>query len=320
MKNFSVIALLLINSFVSHAVLADSYGQAATVNGVGISRNRLQAGVDTEIAGQGVGSGGITQPSRYNTIQSRVLEKLITQEILWQHAEKNNYVADEKAVEEAFNQTRAGYDSEMAFQNKIIESGMNEKKFYEDIKHQLSISKMLKAEVEDKLVITSKEVETFYQENLDKMSYPLALRARHILIRVPQDATKDEIGAAQIHVDEILQAIKDGADFAETAKKESEDQTAANGGDLGYFAAGQMVPDFEKAAMALEVGEVSEPVRTVFGFHLIKLEEKKGGEAAPLTEVESQIREFLMKQKTNQRIVKFIEELRDEADVEILVY
>ncbi len=320
MKSFLAIVFLLFSIGLQNVVHADSFGQAAVINGVGISSNRLQAMVDTEIAKQGVGSGGITQPKRYQSLQSKVLEKLISQEVLWQQAQKLNYVADEKSVDENFNQVRSGYDSDMAFKNKIMESGLNETKFREDIKQRLSISQMLKAEVEDKLEITQEDVESFYNKNPDKMKYPLALHARHILIKAQQDVSEEELAKARTRIGDLLVKIQQGADFAEIASAESEDSSASTGGDLGFFNPAQMVPEFAEAAMALKVGEVSEVIRTAFGFHIIKLEERRGGEALPIKDVEEQIRDFLKNQKANNAVVKYIEDLRDEADVEILVY
>ncbi len=137
---------------------------------------------------------------------------------------------------------------------------------------------------------------------------------------VDQHSPEEEVHARHILVDErelaeqIVADLQGGASFEELAQEHSKDPSGQNGGDLGFFGKGQMVPPFEEAAFALEAGEVTqEPVESQFGWHVIKLEEKRMSEPPAFSEVEPQLRNYLMR----QRFEEVITELRDRYDVEI---
>ncbi len=146
------------------------------------------------------------------------------------------------------------------------------------------------------------EVEAYYEKNKSAYSRPERVHARHILILAAQDADKATDDAAKAKIDEIAAQIKGGKDFAETAKAFSQDGSAQDGGDLGWFERGRMVPEFEQAAFALKPGEVSDPVRSPFGWHLIKLEEKAAADIIPLAEVQDDIRHTLAVEKARARV------------------
>ena len=120
---------------------------------------------------------------------------------------------------------------------------------------------------------TDEDVQAFYDENLDKFALPEKVRARHILVENEEDAVK------------ILAEIQGGKPFAEAAKESSICPSKEEGGDLGFFGKGQMVPEFETVAFALETGEMSDPVKTQFGWHIIMMEEKQPSSVVPLEDV-----------------------------------
>jgi peptidyl-prolyl cis-trans isomerase D len=139
---------------------------------------------------------------------------------------------------------------------------------------------------------------------------PEQRKARHILIKVAQDAPQEAVDAAQKKAADLLARIRGGEDFAEVAKSESDDPgSAKQGGDLGFFGKGVMDPAFEEATFALAKGEVSEPVRSSFGFHLIKLEDIEGGETKPFDEVKDSIKQDIQKERAEQQYYDMAEQL-----------
>jgi peptidyl-prolyl cis-trans isomerase D len=141
-----------------------------------------------------------------------------------------------------------------------------------------------------KVVVPPADVEREYNDNITQYSTPEEIRASHILLKTEG---KEE-AAVRTRADELLKQAQAGADFAELAKKSSEDEgSAAKGGDLDFFARGKMVPEFDQAAFALKPGEISEVVKTQYGFHIIKLVEKKGGTTRPIEEVRQQLSDRL---------------------------
>ena len=144
--------------------------------------------------------------------------------------------------------------------------------------------------LKSKIVIAQADIERAYNESIEQYTTPEQVRASHILIKTEG---KDE-AAIKPKAEEILKQAKSGADFAELARKHSEDDASAkNGGDLDYFGRGRMVPEFDTAAFAMEPGQISDLVKTQYGFHIIKLVEKKAGTSRSLADVTKQITEQL---------------------------
>lgn len=150
---------------------------------------------------------------------------------------------------------------------------------------ELSVAKLMEGVPVDEAVIKER-----YEAQKDNYRTPEQRRASHILIQVAADADEQTEQAARSKIDELYEQIKGGASFADLAKKHSDDPgSAAQGGDLGFFGVGIMDPAFEKATFALSPGGLSEPVRSSFGYHLIKLEEVKGGGTKSFEEVREAI-------------------------------
>lgn len=170
----------------------------------------------------------------------------------------------------------------------------------EQLRTQLLVSEFVKTEVEAK--VTPEMIKARYDKDAASFDPPEEMRARHILVK-----TEDEAKA-------ILADLAKGGDFAKIAEEKSQDPgSAKQGGDLGFFAAGDMVPEFETAAAALKAGEVSKtPVKTQFGFHIIKLEEKRKQPLPPLDQVKDQVRQVVVGEMFSAKL----EELKKAAKIE----
>lgn len=297
---------------------AGSFGPAVTIAGESISREKLQAQVDHLINQRGLNSGGITQPAAYEQIQGEVVDQLIVQELLWQEAKRRNFTVEDELVDERLQQLKSGFDSERAFHFKIQAGGFTEETYREDIKRQVSVQRMIAQGIAPGISVGDQDVENFYTANIDQMRRPVEVHARHILIKpasadaAAQEAAKNEIG-------EILAEIRAGADFVALATERSQAPSAPQGGDLGFFGRGRMVESFERVAFALEPGELSDVVQTRFGHHLIKVQDRRGGERLPLKAVADRIRAYLIQQKLQSEVEALVTTLRDEGDVKIFL-
>jgi peptidyl-prolyl cis-trans isomerase C len=138
-------------------------------------------------------------------------------------------------------------------------------------------------------------------------------------VQVDEKADEKTRQAARVKADDLLAQLKTGASFEEIAKKNSDCPSAPQGGDLGFFAHGQMVPAFDEAAFALKPGEISGVVETQFGYHIIKLEEKKAAGQVAEQEASGRIREFLQSQKTVAAVEQRVKALRESAKIEVLL-
>ncbi|MDP3029935.1 MAG: peptidylprolyl isomerase [Deltaproteobacteria bacterium] len=170
----------------------------------------------------------------------------------------------------------------------------------------------------DKIEVTDKEISNYYSEHKAEFEEPEMVKARHILAKVPPEAKPDDWASAEARIREIKKRLDGGEDFAATAQASSEDPGSKDkGGELGFFPRGQMVPEFEKAAFALRTGEVSEPVKTAFGYHIIKAEDRKEAKTKVFNEVKEEVKNRLIETKQEEAMGKLFLELKNKYGVTI---
>jgi parvulin-like peptidyl-prolyl isomerase len=168
--------------------------------------------------------------------------------------------------------------------------------------------------------VTDEELEAYYRDNERRLTLPEQVRVRHILLTWKPLGTTDDRAAIREQMAPILEQARGGADFAALAREHSEDSaTAANGGDTGLFHRGQMVPAFEDVAFALQPGEISDPVETPFGVHILKLEEHQDARLLPLEEIREQLRDHVRNERAEAAVEAEKARLRDAAKIEILI-
>ena len=157
---------------------------------------------------------------------------------------------------------------------------------------------------------SAEEVNDYYTRHLETFQRPEQVRARHILFKVASSATAEQEAQARTRAEAVLAAVRNGEDFATLAKQHSEDTaTAEQGGDLGYFPRGQMVAPFEEAAFSLPVGQLSDLVRTPFGWHILQVEDKREAETKPLAEIEPEIKDKIREDKARDAAAAFVDDL-----------
>lgn len=153
-----------------------------------------------------------------------------------------------------------------------------------------------------RLAVDDAAMKKLYDEQVAKLEPQEEFRARHILVKTEEDAF------------EVIERLNRGSDFADLAKEMSTGPSGPQGGDLGYSPKGRMVPEFEKAALALKKGNVSEPVKTQFGWHVIKLEDKRMSQPPAFDEVKDSMKSGMVRQKA----IEVITGLREDAEIDIL--
>jgi peptidyl-prolyl cis-trans isomerase D len=173
----------------------------------------------------------------------------------------------------------------------------------------------------DMVRITEEEIRGYYEYNLSKYMVPRRVRARHILFKLDQDAGEAEERAVRDEARKVLAMVQEGKDFAGLAKKYSECPSKEKGGDLDYFSEGQMVKPFEEAAFALEPGQISDLVRTRFGYHIIKVEDKKPAMTKPLEDVRAEIVASLTKsacaELAHEKGLSLVDQMPYDADLAV---
>jgi peptidyl-prolyl cis-trans isomerase C len=256
---------------------------------------------------------------RRNEIYRKVLDELVTYTLLKQEAKARNFTATDAEVEEQMKSMRQAARTEEAFKKALAERNMTIERLRADARTELSIAKMMNAQVAGATEATDAEVKDYYDKNPDRFKRPETVRASHILLRIDpnaDDATKKQTRAK---IDDVLKRAKGGEDFATLAQQNSQDGSAAQGGDLGYFPKEKMVPAFADVAFALKTGEISDVVVTQFGVHIIKLTDRKSAGTVPLEEVGPQVKQFLTEQKKQQQAQAFIAQVKQKAKIEVLI-
>jgi peptidyl-prolyl cis-trans isomerase SurA len=215
-------------------------------------------------------------------LQREILDQMINDKLLLLAAQKDTTIEVtskevESAVGDQMKNVKSEFSSEEAFETQLKSEGLTEselrKKYREQIKNQMMTERLISSKL-SKVSVSTKEVKDFYQTYKDSIpDQPEAVKLSHILLEIkPSQETLDSL---KREAEKILELVKSGQDFAQLASMYSDDPSGKEGGDLGFFKKGDMIPKFEQVAFSLNPGEVSDVVETEFGYHIIKVEEKK---------------------------------------------
>ncbi|MFB3163276.1 peptidylprolyl isomerase [Neobacillus sp. 179-J 1A1 HS] len=229
------------------------------------------------------------------------VEQLIADKIVASEAKKEKVTITDKELNEEVDKLKESYGGEEVFNQMLESNNTTVDALKDDLKNYLTIRKLLEPQIK----ITDEELQTYFDENKDSFGEAEQVKASHIL--VADEATAKE----------IKQKLADGADFAELAKEYSTDEgTKENGGELGFFAKGTMVTEFDDVAFTLPVNEISDPVKTDYGYHIIKVEEKKEAKEANFDDSKKEIKETLIQQKMETEYSTWLEEKKKDYDIE----
>ncbi|MBW2283764.1 MAG: peptidylprolyl isomerase [Deltaproteobacteria bacterium] len=288
---------------------------AAMVNGTVITTEML----DQEFAAikqKVLQPGQVPNQDQLAMMKKKVLESLIDFELLYQDAVKKGYTTDNAAVNERLDKVKTQFPSEEAFKESLGKSGLTPEKLKIKMQRELTVEKYIDEGFVKKAVISEEEAKAYYNENLEAFKKPEHRKASHILIKVDPKADEAQKAEARKRIEAIQERLKKGEDFAELAKELSEGPSKQKGGDLGFFARGQMVKPFEDAIFALKPGEVSGIVTTQFGYHLIKCVEVQAPHTVPYEKVKANLTEYLKQQKARTELQAYMAKVKKEAKVE----
>ncbi len=279
---------------------------AARVNGETISQSEIDEEIErmkTEYPElfSGADAEGRELDYREQLLQSRIDQLLVTQA-----AEERGIDVSESDVDEYIDEIRSSFPDEEDFQAQLEASGVTEEDLRRQAHDQLLVEQLVD-EVSGDIEITDEDIQEYYEENISQFEKEAAKRPAHILISEEETETAEQ----------VLEEIRDGADFAAMAEQYSiDDASAQQGGDLGWPSY-SFVPEFEEALQDLEVGEVSDMVKSQFGWHIITVLDEREDYTQPLSEVSDQIETTLRQQQQSEVFGEFLNGLRESAEIEI---
>ena len=252
-------------------------------------------------------------PERLGRLRKTLLNRLVDEALIDQAIKKDGVETDIKKLEEDFNKYKSRFKNESQYTQYLERSGMTEKRIREQLKKTLLLVTLL--ERRGGLDVKDEEAKDFYGKHQNLYQERETVHAAHILIKVPKDADDAAKEDAKKRITAAQKALKKKKAFDELAKEISEGPSAPRGGDLGFFGRGQMVKEFEEVAFSLKPGKVSKPVQTPFGWHLIKVLDKKEGRTKKFEEVKPRLVESLRRKKFAQQKRDLLKSLRDQATI-----
>jgi len=246
----------------------------------------------------------ITKDELYSLLEEQygeeALDTLISEKLIQQEADKEKISVSTSEIDEEIAALQESYGGKEAFESMLESSGYTLDYVKNDIKSYLTSKKLL----EPGIKVTEKEMKEYFEENKATFNEGEQVKASHILV-------EDEATAK-----EVKEKLDKGEDFAMLAKEYSTDTTTKdNGGDLGFFAEGEMVAEFDEVAFALAVNEISDPVKTDYGYHIIKVVEKKDAAEAKYEDHKEEIKATLIDEKLQTEYTSWLEDKKADADI-----
>ena len=250
------------------------------------------------------------------TYKKQLLNYLVDEHILDLMVKQRNISVSEADVDEEFQKLVKRFPSQEEFKSYFERSGSSEAELKERMRKQLAFNKLLIEEY--KIAISDEDAKKFYEENKERYKQEEQIKASHILLKLDRSADDKTVKEVEKKAKELAKKAKTkGTDFEQLARETSEGPSAPQGGDLGLFPRRRMVKPFSDAAFELKPGEISEPVRTQFGFHIIKVHEKQPERVIPFEEVKGQIVDGLKGKELRDKMMKFLEESKKEMKLEL---
>ena len=290
---------------------------AAVVNGKPTPMSDYQAGID-RLQRRISMTGRKPDEKEMPALKQGVLDDLIGQELLRQEIEKKGIKVDESEVDAQLKAVKSSTPPG-DFANSPKQNNMTEQALKERFASQLAMIKLTETELASKVAVTPQEVKAFYDANPDLFTTPEMVRASHILVKVDQTATSEEKAQALEKIKSIQKRIQGGEDFAQVAKEVSDCPSKAKGGNLGFFMKGRTVPAFDKTAFSMRPGETSDIVETEFGYHIIRLTDRRAAATSSFDEARARIEQHLKSEKISREFPKYVEMLKSKAKIKIFV-
>ena len=291
--------------------------KAADINGVVISMKDLTNQYRQILKQMGVSENGFSSEETLQ-IKKELLDRLVMEELLYQESKKENIVVEKDAVADSIAKIMEKYESEEAFQKDLANANIQRNDLEVKARRYIAINKLIDEQIRPNIAVTDEESKQYYDTHPDFFLEPEQVKVSHILVKVDKEDGEVKRVAAREKIAFLQNRIKKGEDFAQLARENSDCPSGAKGGDLGYLKRGMIkAKTFEDTVFASAPGTVSDIVETEYGYHLIKVMDKKEAEIIPYDTVETDLRNILVQQKLNQDVSSLVETLRKDAKIEI---
>ena len=256
-------------------------------------------------------------------LEKKLLDRLIVVEVLKRKAIEADKAKGKAASDKLLGDFLKQAGSIEGFRRQVQAMGMTPEAFTEQFTDRAIVEEVVNREVRATIPITPEQVQKFYDENPKRFEQPETVRAAHILLTTVELASKQELApdkqkAQRALIEALLKRVRAGEDFGKLAKEFSQDPGSKERGGEYVFPRGQMAVEFETAAFSMSVGQISDVVTTKFGYHIIKVLERKAAGKIEFAKVKERVRENLQQEEADKRLPAYLEAVKKEAGVEIL--
>jgi peptidyl-prolyl cis-trans isomerase C len=289
----------------------------ARVNGKPILGRELERQVRGELLAIGSPEWKNLREDYRGQLVYNFMQTLINSELIYQKASAGGYKATDAEVQAEFQKIAKTFKSDAEMNVALAGEFMDRASLEKDIGKKMVIGRYVNETVDKKISVAPEELQKYYTANPKEFQHPDIVRSSHILIQLAGD-TPEQDALAKKRAEDLLARIKKGEDFAKLAKENSMDASASQGGDIGFASKELMSPEYAEAAFSLPVGGIG-IVKAQYGYHVIKVTDKKKEGLSTLEEAKTSLTDFLKNQKSQTELKKLIEQLRDQAKVEILI-
>ncbi len=247
--------------------------------------------------------------------EKQAIDQFINQTLVAKEVERQAIPVSDEEIEAVMANIRSTLPADMTLEEALQAQNMTLADLRESIVPNERMRKLFEAQTADAEDATDEQIAAFYAENAQHFKTEEQATASHILIACDDKADEEAHAKARAEIEAIKVKLAEGADFAELAREYSSCPSKEQGGSLGSFGRGRMVPEFEEAAFSLDLGTVSDVVKTQFGYHLITVTDRTEASTRPLEEVSDEIRTHLERQAEGELFQTFVEGLKEKAEI-----
>ena len=249
-------------------------------------------------------------------LEEKALEQAIGAKLLLERASMLDVPVEAADIDAEVAKVVAQVGGEENYRKALEAQGVTEENFRKELEKGARVNKLVAQACSSVPEPTEEEVVSFYEAHKSEFVEPEQVLCQHILVKAEENDMPEAKSAAFEKIRAIRERIVAGGDFAEEAKKNSDCPSGAEGGSLGWFGRGMMVPEFDQAAFSMKKGDVSDIVTTQFGYHIIYKAGEKGGGEQTLVDVHDQIKDLLRHEARGRAMDQFVAELRENAKIE----
>ncbi len=288
----------------------------AQVNGQPIYATDVNLGV-TRLRQKGTFAAPEKEPKSEQQLREEALQVLIENELLFEEAQRRGFTASQEAVDQELETIAGQFPGPATFEKALAEMNVTREDLRRDLERAQTVESMVASAIEPGIGVSPEEVRAYYDANPKMFTDPERVHLKHILLRVSPSTSEEQKAEMRKTLEGLRERVLKGESFEALADQYSQDMRAGKGGDLGYVSRGQLNKEFEQAVFALQTGQLSGVVSSLYGYHLLKVVDHQPATLVSLERLKAPLTGFLHRSKVDEAVKALAKELREKARITI---